>query len=225
MRTRASGGISRRNLQVVAGLPPVPPVESRGAVGGYSGHWTGPVLRLARFKWSIARCPDPSPRGDRSLRRRNVQCMFRSENGNPERGSWPFESIRWENDPLDRFLDHLPLLDQDQRQRRLNARRHRPPSHRQRRDMSRVWARLVRVNARDPRPNSRPASIKHGQPWRPRMAEALSEPGLRVPCWPFDVSERHPGAPQPEVRAQYGQQSRLQHRAEPAAARRSGERA
>jgi len=39
--------------------------------------------------------------------------MLRAQKGDSERGSWPFESVRWENDPLDRFLDHLPLLDQD----------------------------------------------------------------------------------------------------------------
>ena len=59
--------------------------------------WFAPIIHCP-----TGHCASNVPRGGQ-----------RALEGDSATGFWPLKSVRWENSPLDCFLDHLPLHDQD----------------------------------------------------------------------------------------------------------------
>ncbi len=87
--------------QVVQRLPPVSALDPRGAPEADHG-------RIERKRAGSRR-----PSDDRQHRSPRPSSGSGRKRGGSEARFRPVESVRWEDDPPDRFLDHLPLHDQD----------------------------------------------------------------------------------------------------------------
>jgi hypothetical protein len=98
---------------VVIRLPPVPASDA----GRFMGRDHG---RIERERAGSRRPSDDRHRaGEQPPVQENRRgwsapiIRRRAQKADSETGFRPLKSVRWENDPLDRFLNHLPLHDQD----------------------------------------------------------------------------------------------------------------